>query len=385
LPGQPRIAIVHYWLLVAGGGEQVLRTILELFPGADVFTLLKDDRFTRSFLPNVSVKSSFLQKIPFAYKHHTKLLTLMPAALETLDVRGYDLIISSEAGPAKGILPDLGSTHVCYCHSPMRYLWDQFEDYRSSTSTLSKIIFSAALPKLRTWDFVTASRVDRFAANSRHVQARIKQYWRRQSDLIFPPVQIAQFRPNKDRSDYYLMSGRHVPYKRFDIAIEACKRLGRRLIITGRGRETQRLKRMAGPSIEFVDQCSRDELARYYENARAFLMPAEEDFGIAPVEAMAAGCPVIAFGRGGALDTVVPNVSGVLFNEQNTEGLVDAIITFESRQSDFDASIIAEHAQQFDEVQFKKKFSEFVRSALEQGSNGVERSLADQPAPSANR
>ena len=378
MPGQPRVAIVHYWLLVPGGGEQVLRAILELFPGADVFTLLKDDRFTRSFLPNVSVTSSFLQKIPFSYKFHTKLLTLMPAALENLDVRDYDLIISSEAGPAKGILPDLGSTHVCYCHSPMRYLWDQFEDYKSASSALSRMIFSAAIPKLRTWDFVTASRVDKFAANSRHVQARIKQYWRRQSDLIFPPVDIAQFNPNKDRSDYYMMSGRHVPYKRFDLAIEACKRLGRRLIITGRGRETQRLKRMAGPSIEFVDQCSRSDLARYYENARAFLMPAEEDFGIAPVEAMAAGCPVIALGQGGALDTVVPGVSGILFNEQSVEALVDAIRTFESGRSDFDAFKIAHHAQQFDDSHFKRNFSAFVRSALEQRSKDVEPSSTDQ-------
>jgi glycosyltransferase involved in cell wall biosynthesis len=383
LPAQLRVAIVHYWLLVPGGGEQVLRTILQLFPDADVFTLLSDERFTRSFLPNVSVKTSFLQKIPFSYKFHTKLLPLMPAALETLDLRGYDLIISSEAGPAKGVLSPLGSTHVCYCHSPMRYLWDQFEDYQADSSALSKLVFSAALPRLRTWDVVTAARVDRFAANSRHVQARIKQYWRRESEVIFPPVDIAEFHPNKDRSDYYLMSGRHVPYKRFDIAIEACKRLGRRLIITGRGRDTQRLKRMAGPSIEFVDQCSRTDLARLYENARAFLMPAEEDFGIAPVEAMAAGCPVIAFGRGGALDTIVPGVSGVFFNEQSVDSLVDAICSFESREDEFDASAIAEQAQQFDASEFKKKFTNFVWSALERPSSNVAPFDIDQSAAGA--
>ena len=382
LPGQLRVAIVHYWLLVPGGGEQVLRVILELFPQADVFTLLSDHRFTQSFLPNVSVKTSFLQKIPFSYKFHTKLLTLMPAALETLDLRGYDLIISSEAGPAKGVLPPLGSTHVCYCHSPMRYLWDQFEDYQADSSTLSKILFSAALPRLRTWDVVTASRVDRFAANSRHVQARIRQYWRRESDLIFPPIDLAEFRPNNDRSDYYLMSGRHVPYKRFDVAIEACNGLGRRLIITGRGRDTQRLKRLAGPSIEFVDQCSRKDLARYYENARAFLMPAEEDFGIAPVEAMAAGCPVIAFDRGGALDTIVPGVSGVLFNEQSVEALVDAICSFESRQSDFDVLTIARQAQLFDTSHFKTKFTKFVWSALERRTNSSPSDLG-QSTPNA--
>ncbi len=371
MPGQLRVAIVHYWLLVPGGGEQVLRTILELFPNADVFTLLSDDRFTRSFLPEVSVKTSFLQKIPFSYKFHTKLLPLMPAALETLDLRGYDLIISSEAGPAKGVLPPLGSTHVCYCHSPMRYLWDQFEEYQADSSALSRMIFSAVLPRLRTWDVVTASRVDRFAANSRHVQARIKQYWRRESEVIFPPVDLSQFRPSGDRSDYYLMSGRHVPYKRFDIAIEACKRLGRRLIITGRGRDTQRLKRIAGPSVEFVDQCSRKDLARYYENARAFLMPAEEDFGIAPVEAMAAGCPVIALRRGGALDTIVPGVSGVLFDEQSVDALVDAICDFESHQGDFDPSRIAEQAQRFDTSHFKMNFTKFVWSALEGASSNV--------------
>ena len=356
-----------------------------MFPGADVFTLLSDERFTRSFLPNISVQTSFLQKIPFSFKFHTKLLPLMPAALETLDLRGYDLIISSEAGPAKGVLPPLGSTHVCYCHSPMRYLWDQFEDYQADSSALSRIIFSAVLPRLRTWDVVTASRVDRFAANSRHVQARIKQYWKRESEVIFPPVDLSEFRPNKDRSDYYLMSGRHVPYKRFDLAIEACERLGRRLIITGRGRDTVRLKRIAGHSVEFVDQCSRLDLARYYQNARAFLMPAEEDFGIAPVEAMAAGCPVIALGRGGAMDTVAPGVSGILFKEQTVEALVDAIRDFESCQGEFDPSRIAEQAQRFDTSHFKMKFTEFVWSALEAASESLTPSDLWRSTPAATK
>lgn len=342
----------------------MLRAILEIFPEADVFTLVSDRQFTKSFLPGVTVKNSYLQSIPFSHKFHTYLLPLMPSALETLDLRGYDLVISSEAGPAKGVLPPLGSTHVCYCHSPMRYLWDQFEDYIGPSSSLAKLVFSAALPRLRVWDFVTASRVDRFAANSHHVQARIKQYWRRESEVIFPPVDISHFRANTDRSDYYLITGRHVPYKRIDLAIEACNRLGRRLIITGRGRETERLRRLAGATIEFVDHCGRDDLVKFYENARAFLMPPEEDFGIAPVEAMAAGCPVIAYGRGGSLDTVVPGVSGLLFSEQTVDSLIEAICSFERQEKEFHPQAIRQHAEQFDTRHFKEKFERLVWTAL---------------------
>jgi glycosyltransferase involved in cell wall biosynthesis len=366
------VAIVHYWLLVPGGGEQVLKAILEIFPDADIFTLVSDPQFARTFLPGSTVTNSYLQSIPFAHKFHTYLLPLMPTALETLDLRGYDVVISSEAGPAKGVLPPLGATHVCYCHSPMRYLWDQFEDYVGPSSTLAKFFFSAALPRLRVWDFVTASRVDRFAANSHHVQARIKQYWRRDSEVIFPPVDLDRFRANKDRSDYYLITGRHVPYKRIDLAIEACNRLGRRLIITGRGRETRRLRRLAGKTIEFADHCTREDLVKLYENARAFLMTPEEDFGIAPVEAMAAGCPVIAYGRGGSLDTVAPGISGLLFPHQTVESLIEVICAFERQEKEFRPEQIRDHAEQFDRKHFKVKFEAFVMSAL--GSSASPRS-----------
>ncbi|MBW6531657.1 glycosyltransferase [Sphingomonas sp. RRHST34] len=359
-----RVAIVHYWLVGPGGGENVVKTMLRIFPQAVVHTLVADPDYSRTIVPDDRLRTSFLQKIPGAARFHRSLLPVAPMALENLDLDGYDLIISSESGPAKGIMPPLNAVHVCYCHSPMRYLWDQYHHYRRDASALKRLVLSITVPRLRLWDVGSALRVDRFVANSRYVASRIARYYRRPAEVIYPPVEVDDFATSPEIDDYYLITGRHVSYKRVDLAIAACNRLGRRLVITGKGPETAALRKLAGPTIEFVGQCSFAELKRYYARARAFLMPGEEDFGIAPVEAMASGRPVIAYASGGATETVVPGLSGLHFAEQSVDSLVAAIETFERDEAGFDQAAIRTHALSFSRERFLDSFARFVAAAL---------------------
>lgn len=348
-----RVAIVHYWLVGPGGGENVVKTMLRIFPQADVHTMVAKLDYADTVVPRHRLRTSLLQKIPGAPKMHRALLPLAPFALENLNLDDYDLIISSESGPAKGILPPLGAVHVCYCHSPMRYIWDQYHQYRASTGWLQRTAVSLTIDKLRIWDVTNAKRVDRFIANSHHVAKRISKYYRRPSTVIYPPVEVGEFSTAGSIEDFYLITGRHVSYKRIDLAIEACNRLGRRLVITG-----------TGPTIEFAGQCRFEDLKTYYRTARAFLMPGEEDFGIAPVEAMASGRPVIAFASGGATETVVPGLSGLHFQDQTAEGLIQAIEAFEATETAFDPAAIRAHAMRFSRERFLREFSDFVSEAI---------------------
>lgn len=360
-----RVAIIHYWLVEEAGGEKVVEQIARIFPHADIFTLVRDRKFTDHFLPGRRIFVSFLQKIPGAKRLYRHFLPLMPYALEALDVSGYDLIISSESGPAKGIIPPLDAMHICYCHTPMRYLWDHFHEYRRESGAIGRIAMAVFGPSLRAWDVLTAARVDAFVANSRHTARRIARYYRREAQVIAPPVDIDTFAPSPIRGDYYLIGGRHVGYKRIDLAIAMANRLGRRLIVTGQGPKTAALKRMAGPTVEFAGRVPFAKLAILYAECRAFLLPGEEDFGIAPVEAMASGRPVIAYGRGGALDTVVPGLSGQLFDEQSVDGLCAAIEDFEATEDRFDSDAIRQHAERFSIARFRADFTAFVRASLQ--------------------
>lgn len=359
-----RVAIVHYWLVGPGGGENVVKTMLRIFPQADVHTLVEQADYSKTVVARERLRTSFLQKLPGAAKMHRSLLPLAPFALENMNLDGYDLIISSESGPAKGIMPPLNAVHVCYCHSPMRYIWDQYHHYRDSSSALKRWVLSLFVSRLRQWDVLSAMRVDRFAANSRYVASRIAKYYRRPADVIYPPVEVQDFGPDGAVEDYYLITGRHVSYKRIDLAIEACNRLGRRLIVTGSGPDTAALRKLAGPTVEFVGQCSFTDLKRYYARARAFLMPGEEDFGIAPVEAMASGRPVIAFASGGATETVIPHLSGLHFDQQTPEALMAAIEEFEATETSFDTEAIRHHAQAFSRERFLNQFATFVDESL---------------------
>lgn len=348
-----RVAIVHYWLVSMRGGEKVIESLCDLYPEADIFTLVYDKDRVSEKIRGHNVQSSFLQRIPGATRHYQSLLPLMPFALESLDLTGYDLIISSESGPAKGIIPSPHAAHICYCHSPMRYLWDHYHSYRAASGLATRMLMPVLAPWLRTWDVNTSARVDRFVANSRHVAARIGKYYRRPATVVYPPVSVDEFSPSAQRGDFYLCAGQLVPYKRIDLAVQVFNRLGKNLLIIGEGKEMDRLKAMAGPTVKFLGRAPFHVLKEKLASCRALIFPGEEDFGMVPVEAMASGRPVIAYGKGGALETVVPGLSGVLFAEQTADALAGAIQRFEAMEREFGTDPIRAHASAFSERNFK--------------------------------
>jgi len=369
-----KVAIVHYWFTGYAGGERVVAALADMFPQADLFALVAKPEVLPAGLRSHRLTTSFLQKIPGSTRWNRHLLPLQPIALEHLDVSNYDLIISSEAGPAKGVISSAHTCHICYCHSPMRYLWDMFHSYRKSMNPVVRTIFSATAHYLRAWDLATANRVDYFAANSFNVAARIRKHYRRDAVVIHPPATVrdAQLSPHID--DYYLVAGRLIDYKRVDLAIETCNRMGRRLRIVGDGDQFKRLRRMAGPGIEFLGHLSEKDLHACYARCRALLFPGEEDFGIVPVEAQSFGRPVIAYGRGGALETVIgcgeenfsaETATGVFFPEQTPESMADAIQRFEAAESQFDPRFIQMSAQRFDLERFQTGMRAFIVRCLE--------------------
>lgn len=360
-----RVAFVHYWLVSMRGGEQVLEALSDLYPQADIFTLVYDEKKISEKLKRHKIIPSFLQRIPGAVSHYKKLLPLMPFALESFDLSSYDLVISSESGPAKGIIPAPDAVHICYCHSPMRYVWDHYHTYRANSGMVSRTLMPLFAPRLRQWDVSTSARVDVFVANSHHVQHRIAKYYRRSSKVVSPPVQVQNFLPAEGVGDFYLCAGQLVRYKRVDLAVEAFKLNGKKLVIVGEGEELARLKATATPNISFLGRVPFNRLKELLSQCRALVFPGEEDFGITPVEAMASGRPVIAYGRGGVLDTVLPNKTGVLFEEQSTEGLLQAIEYFEAMESQFEPLLIRQHAQQFSAEEFKGKIRTIVEVELD--------------------
>jgi glycosyltransferase involved in cell wall biosynthesis len=359
-----RVALVHYWLLSMRGGEKVLEALGDLYPDADIFTLVYDEKNISSKLKAHKIKTSFLQKIPGSIRHYQSLLPLMPYALENIDLTDYDLIISSESGPAKGIIPRPDALHVCYCHSPMRYLWDHYHLYRDNAGLAGKLAMPLMATRLRQWDVSTSVRVDQFVANSRHVANRIRKYYRRDAQIIHPPVAVDEFAPSKDIGDFYLCAGQLVKYKRVDLAVAAFTRMKKKLVVIGEGEELARLRSIAGPTITFMGHQPFSVLKDCMAACKALVFPGQEDFGIVPVEVMASGRPVIAFGSGGALDTVVDGWSGVLFNDQTVEGLVDAIDRYETQEARFIPAIIRNHARQFSETTFKSKISLLIEGEL---------------------
>ncbi|MBB6486240.1 glycosyltransferase [Rhizobium lusitanum] len=347
-----RVAIVHYWLVAMRGGEKVVEALCDMYPDADIFTLVCDESRLSDKIRKHKIITSFLQRIPGAVRAYQSLLPLMPFALESFDLTDYDLIISSESGPAKGIIPPPQATHVCYCHSPMRYLWDHYHFYRSHAGLGSRLMMPMLAPLLRSWDVSTSLRVDRFVANSHHVCDRIGKYYRRPAAVVYPPVNVDDFTPASSTEDFYLCAGQLVSYKRVDLAIEAFTRMKRNLVVIGEGRQLEELKRNAGPSITFLGHTSFAVLKEKLARCRALVFPGEEDFGIVPVEAMASGRPVIAYGRGGALETVIPGVSGVLFEQQSADALIDAVHEFEAIEHQFHPATLLAHAEQFSRHRF---------------------------------
>ena len=367
-PGQSenkmKVAIIHYWLVAMRGGEKVVSALLDLFPEADIFTHVYDQQAFSNNISQHNVKTTFIQKLPFAARLYKSYFPLMPLALEQLDLRGYDLVISSESGPAKGVLTSPDCLHICYCHTPMRYLWDMYHDYKKGAGPLKRLAMVPLIHYLRIWDVTSAHRVDVFVANSNHVAKRIEKIYRREAAVVYPPVAVEDFYMADKQEDFYLMVGQLVRYKRADLAVRAFNRIGRRLVVIGEGEQLGMLKKMAGPNISLMGRQPFSVIQEHYAKCRALIFPGEEDFGIVPVEAMASGRPVIAYGRGGVLETALPGETGLFFKKQTEESLNAAIEEFEKTEGLFAPEACRKQAEKFGGKRFKNAFMEIVKSSL---------------------
>jgi glycosyltransferase involved in cell wall biosynthesis len=358
-----KTAIVHYWLVNMRGGEKVLEALLEIFPDADIYTHVYNPENVSEIIRSHNVYTTYINRLPLAKKFYQKYMPLMPGALEELNLNDYDLVISSESGPAKGIVPNPDAFHICYCHSPMRYLWDMYHEYFREAGPLVRFFMKRLIPGLRLWDIMSANMVDHFIANSSYVAKRIQRYYGRGADIVYPPVDIKKYISIERRPEnFYLFFGQMTGYKRADIAIDACIKSGRRLVLIGAGTDKKTLRKYRNNSlIHFAGKVTDEDAAAYLSRARALIFPGIEDFGIIPVEAQAAGCPVIGYRKGGALDTVKENVTGIFFNEQTSKSLIEALDFFESKSEDFwDREAFIHHIRQFSKEVFIGKMSQII-------------------------
>jgi glycosyltransferase involved in cell wall biosynthesis len=354
-PGWPRrVAIIHYWLVTMRGGERVVEQLLRLFPHADVFTHVYDEAAVSEIIRERRVTETFIGRLPGARKHYQKYLPLMPMALEELDLSGYDLVISSESGPAKGVIVAPDALHLCYVHSPMRYLWDHYHQYKAPAGLIARFMMPWLFHRLREWDVSSARRIDRLVANSHFIQSRIVKSWGRDSSVVHPPIEVDLFTPVAPAqvSDRFLWVGQMTPYKRGDIALDAFNRLGLPLLMVGTGEMAAELRHRAGPTIEIRERLNFDELRHAYATCRALIFTAEEDFGIVPVEAMASGRPVIAYGSGGVLDSIVPGETGLFFPEQSADSLAETVRAFGAWHPTFDPAAAVRRARIFSPANF---------------------------------
>ena len=357
-----KTALLHYWLTNMRGGENVLEEFCRIWPEADIFTHAYAPERISEIINSHQVNCTFINRLPRAKTDCQKYLPLMPLALKKLDLAAYDLIVSSESGPVKGICKPKGSKHICYCHSPMRYLWDMYDDYYRNTGLAGKIAMSLFKLPLRRYDLKSAENVDHFIANSHFVAERIKRIYGRSSTVIHPPVNVGFYvGGNYAKGDYYLFVGQLIPYKRPDLAIAACERMNRKLVIAGDGSMRRELERIVGHNVTFAGRIQNEKLRELYAGAKALIFPGIEDFGIVPLEAQAAGTPVIALRAGGALETVVADVTGVFFDRPDVECLCNAIEAFEMKK--FSANYLTEHAQKFSAERFRSEVNHFVCSS----------------------
>jgi glycosyltransferase involved in cell wall biosynthesis len=362
-----RVAIVHDWLTGMRGGEKVLEVICELYPGAPIYTLVHVPGSVSSGLEARRIRTSVLQWLPSAGRHYRQYLPIFPVIVEWLDLDGYDLVISSSHCAVKSVVSPGRAVHVCYCHSPMRYAWDQFEAYfgADQVGAMRNRVLRPVLARLARWDRATAGRVDRYVANSRYVATRINRYYNRGSIVVYPPVDTAFYRPadhHRTPDSSFLVVSALVPYKKVDVAIEACRRIGAPLRVIGSGPELARLQRMAGPDVEFLGWRPDEEVREYCQRASAVLLPGVEDFGMVPVEAQACGRPVVALGAGGALETVVDGETGVLADAATAEAFAAALTRV--RAIRFDPQTIRAHALRFSRERFKQDFANAVEEAV---------------------
>jgi glycosyltransferase involved in cell wall biosynthesis len=384
-----RVALVHDWLTGMRGGERCLEGLCTIFPEADLYTLLHRPGSVSPLIEDRRIITSSLEGVPGFRRHYRYFLPLMPSAIEAFDLSSYDLVLSSSHCVAKGVIPHPEAIHLAYMHTPMRYAWDQWPQYARSMHPFVRAIASPVLSSLRTWDVASASRVNRFVANSSFIAGRIKRYYDRSATVVHPPVRTAYFDVTRKPEDHYLIVSAMVPYKRIDLAITAFNRLERPLRIVGDGPLLAKLKAQAGPTISFTGWLPDEELKACYQTCRALIQPATEDFGIVSVEAQAAGVPVLALGRAGATDTVIPletslNVAGsqrptgVFFDEQTPDSVETAIRCFEHNEGLFDPDQIRSYARQFDEAVFVRRMREVINETLASGTLSARR--GDAPA-----
>ncbi len=369
-----KVAVVHYWFLTRRGGEKVVENILKLFPDADVYTLFYDEKSYGNHLKDYKVFTSRLNNISFIKNNYQKFFPLYPLGIKSLKLKNkYDLIISSESGPAKGIKIDSGIPHLCYIHSPMRYCWGYTQEYLNSVNALARPILKALFERLRKWDETTINNVDLYVANSNNVANRVKKYYNREAEVVYPPISNELFnQPIKlsSKRDVYLSFGAITPYKRIDLLVDTFNENGKKLVIIGEGSERNRLQNKAKQNIEFKGALVWHEIEDIFFKSKALIFPGEEDFGMIPLEVMAYGIPVIAYNKGGALETIIENKtgieksSGIFFEEQSIEALQEALNYFETASNQFDAAWIRNHASKFKESIFLSSFKKIVDNFL---------------------
>lgn len=383
-----KIAIVHEWFITYAGSEKVLEIMLSEFPEADVFCLIDFlPKEHRGFLRGKSVRTTYLQRIPFVSHLYKHLLSLMPFAIEQLDLSGYDIVISNCHAVAKGVITGPDQLHICYCYSPMRYAWDFQAQYLFESGIqhgLRSLIARWQLHRIRTWDHRAAQNVDHFIACSAYIGRRIRKAYQRESTVIYPNVAVDEFVTGGPRDNFYITASRMVPYKKMHLIIEAFSKMpDRQLVVIGNGPQFQRCKALAGPNVKILGYQSHAVLLSHMQRARAFIFASEEDFGIAPVEAQACGTPVLAYGRGGAAETVVDQVTGLLFHEQSVAAIQQVVLDFESIEGSFDPEVIRAHAMRFSTEAFRQEFSQYVHEKWRQHERNIRFSPSSLPPAAA--
>lgn len=356
-----KLAIVHDWLTNMGGAEQVVINFKEIYKEATIYTTFYNPDNLDEKLKGIDVKTSFLQKKKMV-TNHKKYFPLMPLAFENFNLNEYDVILSSSSSCAKGVITKPESIHICYCHTPMRYAWEMRDEYIEGMGKTKRRLVKILCHYMRIWDVVSSNRVDYFVANSTAVKERIKKHYKRDAIVINPPVRCNLFNISDSDGDYFLVLSRLVKYKRFDLAVQACSELGKKLIVIGDGPEKENLKKIANENVEFLGRQPDEIVKKYMAECKALLYPGEEDFGIVPVEAQACGRPVIAFGKGGVIDSVIDEKTGVFFKEQNVESLKEAIRKFETMK--FNKEEIRKHALKFDEKVFQEKIKKYIEEVV---------------------
>ncbi|MGX9418433.1 glycosyltransferase family 4 protein [Vibrio sp. WJH972] len=378
-----KVAIVHDWLTQTGGAELVLQQLIELYPDCEVFSLLdfleqKDRDF---YLAGKTVKTSFIQKLPFAKKLYRNYLPLMPIAIEQFDFSGFDVVISSSYAVAKGVITSPNQLHISYCHSPIRYAWDMQTQYlkeSNMTSGLKSVLVRYLLHKIRIWDHRSAASVDQFIANSNFIKKRINKFYKRDSEVIFPPVDVSSFALQETKEDFYVTASRMVPYKKICLIVQAFSKMpDKKLVVIGTGPDFDKIKSYASDNVELMGYQPYSVLIEKMQKARAFVFAAEEDFGIVPLEAQACGTPVIAYGIGGSLDTVVDGETGVYFHKQDEQSLIQAVEKFETLS--FDPLVIRKHAEGFSSEIFRQNVGKFVEDEYKKYHGIVEPATIDEP------